>query len=81
VATKADTVTLLLLDAASRDYTQAERTALRAEVLDQLGLTEQDATDQVAAARSKAAEKQPAESADDAGDTGDAPAKATGAKG
>jgi hypothetical protein len=79
VATKADTVTLLLLNAASRDYTQAERQALRAEVLAELGLTEDEAASQVAsahAAAEKAADKAAAPDADpEPADTGTVKAK------
>jgi hypothetical protein len=70
-AKNANTVTLLLLDAASRTYTDAERVALRAEVLGQLGITEQEAGEQLTAAREAAEKNAPAEAdtadADDAG--------------
>jgi len=78
MATKADhTVTLLLLNAATRDYSQAERTQLRVEVLGQLGLTEQEAAEQVATAMDKAeqaAAKGDTKAADDEAADAEAPA-------
>jgi hypothetical protein len=48
------TVVLLLLDAASRTYSDTERVQLRADVLGALGMTEADAGEHQAAARDQA---------------------------
>jgi hypothetical protein len=76
-AKSANTVTLMLLDAASRTYSDTERVQLRADVLGQLGLTEQEASQQLTDAREAAENADAPEAADD-----DAPAaKSAGAKG
>lgn len=61
------TVVLLLLDSASRTYSDTERVALRADVLGALGMTEADAGEHLTAAR-EAAEQDAADApaADDA---------------
>jgi hypothetical protein len=48
------TVVLLLLDAASRTYSDTERVQLRTDVLGALGMTEADAAEHQAAARDQA---------------------------
>ena len=48
------TVVLLLLDSASRTYSDTERVQLRTDVLGALGMTEADAGEHLSAARDQA---------------------------